>query len=1665
MISMLDECVRALSERLPKVDPKPFSHDEVANGRGALPGTHTNGSAGYKCKVKENSTKGWWYRCSQCNADKFCEHQNQPGFKRKATDELIRKADERIASFYTNKPMRNWQENYAKDELKAPEKVDKPRLFNNDEVDNYHDFKRYFGPFMEARRRNPFKAMTGCGLNVHSKDWGVLKHELSRFKKLLPGDFEKFDASCNRWLVRAAVKVINLVFLASANSAYPREMIEKDNFVREQLVEMSFIEGRQILGDIVYAVFGHVPSGSVITLDANDVIDILLHMVTWLWWARDNKIPSPNGGIMQAQDFFSFNGINATGDDHIHATNSEGFDMFEKQKYMKKMGYNYTNPDKSEIQKGQRDFTWENITYLKRSFTEVKGEIRAPLPMDVIEDITCWVKKGEDILSATWVNLNMALFEMWHHGDEKYERFREKVVSFAQLYDIQDRPMTLDTRYEMFENNAVLGVVEEDEQIIAAKNIFLEAFDNLDTNDLTMSFVEFAPNYYPWHLQLVMAMFTLLGVWGEEVCKRFSIYWCLGIVFTEFFMKLMRSYDAGFGLKHGLAFRLLCVVLQLCLAYLPFNLALFVHAMWNGVIFCAKFDYGEYMGVEVTMAADTATEEQKRAARGGKSFHEFVSEMTSEEFGDTFVPQGRIDDSSDEDEEDMICKLTDNFLQLPTTWSVPHVVYDKFKSQNTSVPPPSDGVDMSFNCAHNFEEMHDYIMYMRKRPVFGPVKMKDDKVEWTMSSVIYIPLCKGGLSYELYWGKLLKQPNTILPSLEHTYQIITILAPVMQFTSGIDVEWGEAQSGTFLYKGEKFPVKKNWPAQLLMLAAYIVKINWMLKNGMFQQKEREGRYECHYFFTPQGEETEVDTSNKEEFVEKSTTEISTIFEKEEIMPEREVPPTKEAKQRAYTFKPKRNPILERRMRVADGQITSSMGIYHRVFDIEFPGALLQKQYFAAVLSRFSMMTWDSITFEILVNGTEMHQGMAWVFNLRGTDFDSDLFNRYNTLNLLNQPYKHLANFAKRNTVKGSIPWFSPLNAYHFDTSPLEYPSMGGRLIMDIQFPLNNVNAASVVPINYTVFANFCNPQYFGERSATIEELKAEQTLVSKHVKRRTPHKIEPQGTEMEEVSKKDGVISTALSAISEITAGISSIPYVGKYAAATSAATGFAANVFKFFKYSAVTDVRGQRIMQPRAVTSTGNADHVFNAHKLALHPNCRLGIDKMYDDSEWIKLKRYVDCPTFIAVGAITASTPKDTPFYTLELHPSICYDVGGYYYPGYPQRVTDMTQFSRVNFKFGLICNGMRQTSCRIMVCYLPPDTTFTTVDELFQVNSLTFNLDGSTKVSWSVAYLSNRYTLANPGVGRLVTDNSRMGTLVFVLLNTPTTAGSTGVSRIDYQLFFSFDEDSQFFVPRAPELDLRLIEQIERKKDKVIDISKGTTKRYHAQGCTDEKKEKVKTCDTCDFQMWWDCVEFPPIGEAGKAALHGINMSEEVTSWIELAQRKMHLTTLDIPVNVINDPVNLDAIIYDFPVHQTKFYEWLLSLFYCWKGEMQVALLPVRTMSGQFNLDNCHTESTLYVQRNQNLISADLSPWGKNFDYMKLNSPVQLVVPYFNMHRVTGMFVNNLNMERGFYFNLFSREATETGTERFLLYFGFGEDFQMFVPAPPASMPVPVLKSNGK
>nr|ULF99825.1 MAG: hypothetical protein 1 [Aparavirus sp.] len=350
-------------------------------------------------------------------------------------DESVRqKVNERIRLAKLGLRMPTIWVDTLKDERRPIAKVNagKTRVFANGPMDFTIAFRMYFLTFMAHVMENRIYNEQSIGTNTWSPDWTKTAKYLSRKAKdgenfVIAGDFSTFDGTLNSCIVGEFVDVINKFYNDGPENALIRQVLFLEVFNSIHLCQDTF-----------YMWTHSQPSGCPITTVLNSFYNSISMRIVFNRLALDVNYKFVN-------KFDEYCTMVSYGDDNVVNISPDIIDWFNQisiSKGYESIGMIYTDEGKTGEMVPHRSL--HEVAYLKRQFdfSLAHGVYKAPLDLDVILEMTNWIRDSLDDKFSTLENCSNAIRELSQHPREIFDRY-VPIINECCLTECNDLPSQL----------------------------------------------------------------------------------------------------------------------------------------------------------------------------------------------------------------------------------------------------------------------------------------------------------------------------------------------------------------------------------------------------------------------------------------------------------------------------------------------------------------------------------------------------------------------------------------------------------------------------------------------------------------------------------------------------------------------------------------------------------------------------------------------------------------------------------------------------------------------------------------------------------------------------------------------------------------------------------------------------------------------------------------------------------------------------------------------------------------------------------------------------------------------------------------------------------------------------------------------------------------------
>lgn len=291
-----------------------------------------------------------------------------------------------------------------------------------------------------------------------------------------------------------------------------------------------------------------------------------------------------------------------------------------------------------------------------------------------------------------------------------------------------------------------------------------------------------------------------------------------------------------------------------------------------------------------------------------------------------------------------------------------------------------------------------------------------------------------------------------------------------------------------------------------------------------------------------------------------------------------------------------------------------------------------------------------------------------------------------------------------------------------------------------------------------------------------------------------------------------GIISAPASAITRMAGKLESAPIIGKYARATSIASGAAASVAKLFGMSRPVAIEPPQPMIPRYVSGFSVTDVTDPVAKLTVDSKQELGLGSAptgIDGGDEMTLKSIAGKESYLTTFSWTVANVPNTVLFAARPSPQHYYRAGTPAYTTVPACCFVANAFhywrGTMRYRFQVVCSGYHKG--RLLLVWDPckgaliPETNvqYSKIVDISTERDFTIDIGWGQPLTWlettdltlpyfvtgGTTYTTPAYTTAN-------------GVLTAYVLNDLTTPNSSINNDIQVNVFVSMCDDAEFATP---------------------------------------------------------------------------------------------------------------------------------------------------------------------------------------------------------------------------------------------------------------------------
>ncbi len=292
-----------------------------------------------------------------------------------------------------------------------------------------------FSWFTRLVQTHPLIFMQAPGMDANGSQWDLLAKHLGVNKNFIAGDFKDFDISMVIQVLRGSYEfIIELSKHLGADPMHIRMMTVAAEDLINPVVDY--------FGDLVMGL-GKNPSGQALTVHINGIVNALYMLVCYCdLHPSASRNDDDSVRVDRCMGFFDNVRAIFYGDDNLMSV-SDDVPWFNHTSLAAHLGRHdvvYTMADKGA--ESVPYISFGEATFLKRGFRfepEVMGFVapleEASIRKALLLHIPSNVVSEQEAYAQTITGQNDA---MWHHGREKFEAFRELLLSLIEHCRLDD---------------------------------------------------------------------------------------------------------------------------------------------------------------------------------------------------------------------------------------------------------------------------------------------------------------------------------------------------------------------------------------------------------------------------------------------------------------------------------------------------------------------------------------------------------------------------------------------------------------------------------------------------------------------------------------------------------------------------------------------------------------------------------------------------------------------------------------------------------------------------------------------------------------------------------------------------------------------------------------------------------------------------------------------------------------------------------------------------------------------------------------------------------------------------------------------------------------------------------------------------------------------------
>lgn len=355
-----------------------------------------------------------------------------------------------------------------KDELRSNEKVEacKTRLFSAMPVEVLVLLRMLCMDIMENHVRAHDNTYAKLGINPQSSEWRRLSNNLFpsdyQRERGIAGDIDAQDASTSdqmgenyienitehyeKYDVNEGIEIIYGLVLSKQQRAKLRQQLLKRCILNETW---------HVFLQFLYQTTHGNPSGFPLTTPFNSHNTACAILFSAAKFMQDIKKVEIELIVIWLALYLAI-----FGDDHVATFTRvlDGFGMGACKRYFALLGYNYTDVEKkgleiideSNLVANKQYYKRDELRFLKRKFAIGDGAIFAPLPLELVMDMTNWCSTRLPIAEATRQSAEACIRELYHFGREVFVEKKEQINRALRDVNLMEISISFDNLSNQF---------------------------------------------------------------------------------------------------------------------------------------------------------------------------------------------------------------------------------------------------------------------------------------------------------------------------------------------------------------------------------------------------------------------------------------------------------------------------------------------------------------------------------------------------------------------------------------------------------------------------------------------------------------------------------------------------------------------------------------------------------------------------------------------------------------------------------------------------------------------------------------------------------------------------------------------------------------------------------------------------------------------------------------------------------------------------------------------------------------------------------------------------------------------------------------------------------------------------------------------------------------